>query len=103
MSKDERINFRCTEEEYMTIKNTASECGITMSDYCRKVVLNHHPQKRLTEEQLELLREVRKITFDLQRIDNFFRHKQFDAVMCEVQSVVNKLNGILYGSNGKHD
>lgn len=103
MSKNEKINFRCTEGEYFAIRDTARECGIKMSAYCRRVVLNYRPKKRLTKEELELLREVRKITSDLQRIANFFSHKQYDTVMREVRLVVNKLNGILYGSNGKHD
>jgi hypothetical protein len=74
-----------------------------MSAFCRRVVLNYRPKKRLTKEELELLREVRKIASDLQRIANFFSHKQYDSVIREVRLVVNKLNSILYGSNGKHD
>ena len=74
-----------------------------MSDFCRRVVLNYRPKKRLNEEELELLRKVRRITSDLQRIANFFRKKEYEAVIREVRLVVNKLNGILYGSNGKHD
>lgn len=103
MTKNEKINFRCTEDECFVIRNTARECGTTMSDFCRRVVLNYRPKKRLTEEELELLREVRRITSDLQRIANFFRKKEYEAVIREVRLVVNKLNGILYGSNGKHD
>lgn len=103
MTKNEKINFRCTEDECFVIRNTARECGTTMSDFCRRVVLNYRPKKRLTEEELELLREVRRITSDLQHIANFFRKKEYETVIREVRLVVNKLNGILYGSNGKHD
>lgn len=103
MTKNEKINFRCTEDECFVIRNIARECGTTMSDFCRRVVLNYRPKKRLTKEELELLREVRGITSDLQRIANFFRKKEYEAVIREVRLVVNKLNGILYGSNGKHD
>ncbi|MBQ6062340.1 MAG: hypothetical protein IJK87_01755 [Prevotella sp.] len=103
MTKNEKINFRCTEEESVVIRRTARECGLSVSDYCRRVVLNFRPKKRLTDEELEMLREVRKETHDLQRIANYFKGKKYEAVIREVQLVVARLKVILYGVNGKGD
>lgn len=49
MRKECRIDFRCTEDEFFAINSAAKDCGLTKSDYVRKVVLGFRPWKRLSE------------------------------------------------------
>lgn len=67
-----KIDFRVTELEKDLIVAKADECGLTTSDYVRQVVLGYQPKARLTEDQVTLLQDVRKIRYDLQQMSNFF-------------------------------
>lgn len=42
------IDIRLTENEYEMIVEKAAECGLTLSNYGRKLLQNHHPNKRLS-------------------------------------------------------
>ena len=44
------IDIRLTENEYEMIVEKAAECGLTLSNYGRKLLQNHHPNKRLSDE-----------------------------------------------------
>lgn len=48
-TRDKHIDFRLTEGEYDFIKAKADECGLTFSDYGRRVILGHKPRKRLSD------------------------------------------------------
>ena len=43
---------------------------MSMSMYCKKVVLGFKPKYRLSAEDIGLMQEVRKVKSDLQRIAN---------------------------------
>ena len=45
------IDIRLTENEYEMIVEKAAECGLTLSNYGRKLLQNHHPNKRLSDEE----------------------------------------------------
>lgn len=101
MRKEFRIDFRCMEDEFFAINSAAKDCGLTKSDYVRKVVLEFRPWKRLSEEELLLLQDIRKATADLQHIHNYFYQGSYTALMEELQSIVNQLKSLLYDSNRK--
>lgn len=101
MRKEFRIDFRCTEDEFFAINSTAKDCGLTKSDYVRKVILGFRPWKRLSEEELLLLQDIRKATADLQHIHNLFHQGSYTALMKELQAIVNQLKSLLYDSNRK--
>lgn len=44
-----RITFSCSEDELRAIRQTAADCGMSMSMYCKKVVLGFKPKYRLSE------------------------------------------------------
>lgn len=93
------ITFCCSEDEQLAIKNAAESCGMSVSKYCKQVILNHRPKQRLTEEDILLLQAVRKIAADLQRIANFFRNGEYYKVVAELPNIIKKLKSILYDCN----
>ena len=42
------IDIRLTEKEYETVAAKAAECGMTLSNYGRKLLQNHHPNINMT-------------------------------------------------------
>ena len=57
------INVRVTESEKKRLMRTAKRCGLSLSEYLRKVGLN----KKLSEKPNEKLYEVYALVNDLQR------------------------------------
>lgn len=98
-SKYFRITFSCSEDELEAIRQTARDCGLSMSMYCRKVVLGFRPKYRLTKEDIRLMQEVRKVKADLQRIANYFKYGNHQLLMEELAKVINKLKKSLYDCN----
>ena len=43
-----RITFSCSEDELGAIRQTAKDCNLSMSMYCKKVVLGFRPKYRLS-------------------------------------------------------
>ncbi len=41
MPKSKMINFRVTEEEREYIENNANKTSVSLTDYCKRLVLNH--------------------------------------------------------------
>lgn len=103
MKKTERINIRCGELEFALIRRHAEECGLSVSDYCRQVLLSYCPRKRLSEREFQVITEVRKLTSDLTHITNFFHQRKYASMMEELKSIIKRLKEILYGSKGKND
>lgn len=103
MKKTERINISCGELEFALIRRHAEECGLSVSDYCRQVLLAYYPRKRLSEHEYQVITEVRKLTSDLAHITNFFHQRKYAAVMDELRCIIKRLKEILYGSKGKND
>ena len=76
--KDKRtrhIDIRLTDEEYSDVLKKATECGMTLSNYGRRVLGNHHPNKRLSEEDLHALNSLSDARADLIRIQNVLKGK----------------------------
>lgn len=91
-----RITFCCSEDEQRAIRQTAEDCGLSMSKYCKKVVLNYKPKYRLTPEDIQLLQDVRSVKSDLQRIANYFKYSNHQLEIDEVRKIINILKTILY-------
>ena len=70
-----RINIRLTENEYEMIVEKAAECGLTLSNYGRKLLQNHHPNKRLSDEEVQGLNSLSDARADLIRIQNVLKGK----------------------------
>jgi len=64
-----------TEKEYETVAAKAAECGMTLSNYGRKLLQNHHPNKRLSNEEVQGLNSLSDARADLIRIQNVLKGK----------------------------
>ena len=100
MKKTSKMDFRCDDLEADLIRKNASECGLSTSNYCRQVILGYRPRKRLTDEELETLTEVRKLCADMVHITNLFRQGKYKAMMVELAALAQKLKSIVYGVKG---
>ena len=69
-NKDCMVTLRCTEEQREVLDAKVKACGMNRSTYIISLILGHHPKKKLSEDDLQLLRDVRKIKADLIHINN---------------------------------
>jgi hypothetical protein len=97
MNKKEKINFRCGDLEADLIRKKAAECGLSTSDYCRQVILGYRPKKRLTDDEMQKLTDVRKLCADMVHITNLFRQGKYMSMMVELADLTQRLKGIVYG------
>lgn len=68
------IDIRLTEMS-MNDSRKAAECGLTLSNYGRKLLQNHHPNKRLSDEEVQGLNSLSDARADLIRIQNVLKGK----------------------------
>lgn len=101
VTKNFRIDFRCTEEEFYAIEETARSCSMSKSDYVRQVVLGFRPKKKLTNDELQLLQDVRKATSDLQHINNYFSKGWYAKLMAELKPIIQQLKDLVYDRDRK--
>ncbi|MGX9985446.1 plasmid mobilization protein [Soonwooa purpurea] len=71
--KSKTINIRVSNSEFYIIKNTAKKAGITMSEYIRATALNYNLSYKLTEDEIEIYKELNKYADNFRRIGNLFK------------------------------
>ena len=69
------IDIRLTEEEYEMVIKKATECGLTLSSYGRKLCQGHRPSRRLTQDEMQALNSLSDARADLIRIQNTLKSK----------------------------
>ena len=70
-----KIDSRVTPEEYARIRDIAAECGLSLSQYVRKVALGHKPNYRLSEEECEALNSLSAARGDIVHISNILKNR----------------------------
>ena len=99
--KTDNVVFRLEPVEKNYLQQQATKCGLSLSNYCRQVLLGYSPKERLTKEQVEMLQGVRKLRNDLQHINNYEkRNPQWDTIRKENEVLILRLNE-LYGKYWK--
>ena len=73
-----RLEARVTKEEYAKAAELAQTCGLSMSDYIRRVATGHKPRRRLTEREIEALNSLSDARGDIRRIVSAVRNIQAD-------------------------
>lgn len=71
--RKKRLEARVTDEEYNKATVLAEECGLSMSDYIRRVALGQHPRRRLSSEEVKALSTLADARGDLMRIVSAIR------------------------------
>ena len=96
--KTDNVVFRLKPVEKNYLQQQAMKCGLSLSNYCRQVLLGYSPKERLTKEQVEMLQGVRKLRNDLQHINNYEkRNPQWDTIRKENEVLILRLNELLKG------
>lgn len=65
-----KIEYRVNEDEYAQTAANSKACGLTMSDYCRKVNLGYKPKYRMTEREIEAFNKLGDARGDLVKVAN---------------------------------
>lgn len=71
--KSKTIHIRVSNSEFYIIKNTAKKAGVTMSEYLRATALNYNLSYKLTEDEIEIYKELNKYADNFRRIGNLFK------------------------------
>ena len=73
-----RLEARVTKEEYAKAAELAQSCGLSMSDYIRRIATGHKPRRRLSDKEAEALSSLSDARGDILRIVSAVRDIQAD-------------------------
>lgn len=68
--RDKVVVTKVTEQELSQIKETASRCGMTRSDFIRARALGYKPRQRLSDRELDGLRQLAACRTDMVNFAN---------------------------------
>ena len=73
-----RLEARVTKEEYDKAVEIAKACGLSLSDYIRRIATGHKPRRRLSDREAEALSSLSDARGDILRIVSAVRDIQAD-------------------------
>ena len=68
--RDKVVATKVTEKELSQIKDTANQCGMTRSDFIRARALGYKPRQRLSDRELDGLRQLAACRTDMVNFTN---------------------------------
>ena len=68
--RDKVVVTKVTEQELTQIKSTANQCGMTRSDFIRARALGYKPRQRLSDKELDGLRQLAACRTDMVNFAN---------------------------------
>lgn len=68
--RDKVVVTKVTEQELKQIKETAEQCGMTRSDFIRARALGYKPRQRLSDKELDGLRQLAACRTDMVNFAN---------------------------------
>ena len=68
--RDRVVVTKVTEQELSQIKSTADQCGMTRSDFIRARALGYKPRQRLSDRELDGLRQLAACRTDMVNFAN---------------------------------
>ena len=68
--RDKVVVTKVTEQELSQIKDTAKQCGLTRSDFIRARALGYKPRQRLSDKELDGLRQLAACRTDIVNFAN---------------------------------
>ena len=71
--KPKTLRFRVSNSEYYIIKNKAKQAGVSTSEFLRAVALDYNLSYKLTEEEIEVYKNLNKFSDNFRRIGNLFK------------------------------
>lgn len=76
--KKKRIELRLSSLEKAIIEKKAENSGLSVSEYCRRSTLNQKIDSKLTNEELEIYKELHEYRRNFTLISNMFKVKDPD-------------------------
>ncbi|MDY7396299.1 mobilization protein MbpA [Aureibaculum sp. 2210JD6-5] len=73
--KSQIIKFRCTNFEKKFLKVKAKKCGLTLSEYIRKVAFEEKIIERLTDEQIDIYKMLVNYHNNFKSIGNMYKKR----------------------------
>jgi Mobilization protein NikA len=74
-AKSEIIKFRCSLYEKKLLKVKATACGLTLSEYVRRIAFNQITTERFSEEHIEIYKMLIKYHNNFKSIGNMFKKR----------------------------
>ncbi|MFV0140014.1 mobilization protein [Empedobacter falsenii] len=71
--KSKKIQIRVSNSEFYIINNKAKQAGITTSEFLRSIALGYNLSYKLTQEEIEIYKELNKYADNFRRIGNLFK------------------------------
>lgn len=68
--RDKVVVTKVTEQEFAQIKSLADQCGMTRSDFIRARALGYKPRQRLSDKELDGLRQLAACRTDMVNFAN---------------------------------
>lgn len=93
--KNRTLQIRLTENDYERLEGYAILSKLSVSDFCRQILTKaQSPKQRLTEEQMEFLRNTIYIRAALRRLTPLIRAHNLSWVN-EAEKIINMLDEVL--------
>ncbi len=91
-AKSEIIKFRCSIYEKKLLKVKAATCGLTLSEYFRKVAFEQKLIERLTDEEIEIYKMLIQYHNNFKYIGNMFkkRHPKLTVMVYELANDIKR-------------
>lgn len=100
------LSLRLSRAEYAILDTKSKACGMKISTYVRRCVLDKTPRAAMTKEELDLYKDVKNVLVDCRQMSNYFhkaaeaadpRNKSFydKKTWTELQNVIVKLKKVL--------
>lgn len=89
------INIRVTEPEKKTIAENAGRCNLTVSEYLRKLAMEHEPKelpkKELYEEMVSLDRKLRRLISEAVPAEDTELQKKYFHDLQDLRDIMNRI------------
>ncbi|WP_322970696.1 plasmid mobilization protein [Faecalibacter sp. LW9] len=71
--KSKKIQIRVSNSEFYIIHKKAKQAGISTSEFLRAIALDYNLSYKLTNEEIEIYKELNKYADNFRRIGNLFK------------------------------
>ena len=89
------INIRVTESEKKTITENAGRCNLTVSEYLRKLAMEHEPKelpkREIYEEMVSLDRKFRRLLSELVPSEDAALQEKYIHELQELRDIMNRI------------
>ena len=89
--RTKRIDVRCSYFEQLALQSKADEVGLPLSEYLRRCGLDKLIPPALTEEELEVYKELKRYATNFVQIANFIKNKD-QRLFAEIKYLVKVFN-----------